>query len=163
MSSAKSLTPALNPNSKGWWYDQAIEKVDELITQLEIPWEEIQLDEQGAVDEEAAGLGERLAKVSFYMVRVGRERSRVDSHLHLTKSALDHVVQRLLSDDEGKGTVAAKTAAIISSDARLKAAKIDIMEGESLKRALDGVNESLDIIWKTTSRILSARLREPVE
>lgn len=153
----------MNPNSKGWWYDQAIEKVDMIIAQLEIPWDEIQIDERGAVDEEAAGLSERLAKVSFYMVRVGRERSRVDSRLHLAKSALDHAVQRLIAEDESKATIASKTASIISGDVRLRDAKIEIMEGESLKRALDGVGESLDIIWKTTSRILSARLREPVE
>lgn len=147
----------------GWWYDSAQKKVDEVIAGLTIPWEELEMGEGAALEEEAPALSERLAKISLYMVRVGRERARVDSQLHLAKSALDHAVQRLIARDESKATIAAKTAALISSDKRLRNAKIEVMEGEALKRELDGLVDALDIIWKTVSRVLSVRLREPVE
>lgn len=149
---------------QGWWYDTAMERVDAAIEELEIPWDEIELGETEAVAVEAPALSERLAKVSSYMVRVGRKLSRVDSQLRLTKQAMDHAVQKMIAEnDTGGGTVASKTAAFISSHPRLRQAKIDVMEGEALKRSLDGVEDALETIWKTTSRILSERLREPVE
>ncbi len=147
----------------GWWYDTAQERVEEAIESLSIPWEELEMNEGAALEDEAPALSERLAKVSSCMVRVGRERSRIDAQLHLAKEALDHAVQRLLAKDDSKGTVAAKTATLISADKRLRNAKIEVMEGEALKKRLDGVNNALDMIWKTTSRVLAVRLREPVD
>ncbi len=148
---------------QGWWYTKAQEKVNEFLEALEIPWAELEFEGRAAIDEEAPALSERLARVSTYMVRVGRERARVDSELYLARAALEHAVQRRISQDDTKMTIAAKTAALISGDKRLRNAKIDVMEGEAFKRSLDGVSEVLDIIWKTTSRVLAVRLREPVE
>lgn len=147
----------------GWWYDKAQKRVEEAIDNLSIPWEELEMSEGAALEEEAPALSERLAKISSYMVRVGRERSRIDSQLHLAKEALDHAVQRLIAKDDSKGTIAAKTATLISADKRLRNAKIEVMEGEALKKALDGISHALDTIWKTTSRVLAVRLKEPVD
>ncbi len=148
---------------QGWWYTKAQERVEEAIEDLAIPWDELEMDEGAAIEEEASALSERLTRISSSIVKVGREKSRVDSQVHLAKSALDHVVQRRISQDESKMTVAAKTAAFISADKRLRNAKIEIMEGEALKRRLDGIGDALDIIWKTTSRVLSVRQSEPIE
>ena len=145
----------------GWWYDTAQKRVEEAIDNLSIPWEELEMGEGAALEEEAPALSERLAKISSYMVRVGRERSRIDSQLHLAKEALDHAVQRLIAKDDSKATIAAKTATLISADKRLRNAKIEVMEGEALKKALDGISHALDTIWKTTSRVLAVRLKEP--
>lgn len=147
----------------GWWYDTAQKRVEEAIDNLSIPWEELEMNEGAALEEEAPALSERLAKISSCMVRTGRERARIDSQLHLARSALDHAVQRLIAKDDSKATIAAKTATLISADKRLRNAKIEVMEGEAFKKALDGVSDALDIIWKTTSRVLSVRLREPVD
>ena len=147
----------------GWWYDTAQERVEEAIENLSIPWEELEMDEGAAMEEEASALSERLARVSSFMVKVGREKSRVDSQLHLAKSALDHAVQRLIAKDDSKATIAAKIATLISADKRLRNAKIEVMEGEALKKRLDGVSDALDTIWKTVSRVLAVRLKEPVD
>ena len=156
--------PSLNGRvDKAWWYEEALVKLEKALDQFEIPWGELQISDKQAVNEESAALQERLGRLSYYMVQVGRERARVDSRLYLAKSALDHVVQKQLAEGEEKGTVAARAALIVSKSSRLKQAKIDVMEGEALKRLLDSTADSLQTLWNTTSRILTARLREPVE
>lgn len=147
----------------GWWYDEATGRIEDVVEGLNIPWSELEISDREAMEMEANEISGKMAQVSNYIMNVSRRRSRIDTKLYLAKSALDHAVNKLLSKNESKGAVAVRVAAIISSDKRLRNAKIEVMEGEALKRSLDGVSDALDIIWRTLSRMLSARTHEPVE
>src|SRR3990167_6686785 len=98
----------------GWWWDKAEIRVQEFLDKLEIPWDDISLSEEEAREGEPGLLVERLARVSFYITRASREMVRLDSKLSLTKSALEQAVSKLIAIREDKGTIAAKTALLIS-------------------------------------------------
>ena len=62
-----------------------------------------------------------------------------------------------------KPAIEARRAAIISRDKRLRNTKIECVESAAAIKALENVGESLDVMWKTTSRIMSARQHEPID
>lgn len=157
------VEPSLLAKVKGWWYDKALVKIDEFIDALAIPWEELELTEEQIREAEANELTEKLAKTSHYMIRVSRELAGVGAKVSLAKSALDHAVGRLLSGGDSKGPLGPRTALAISKDKRLRNTKIEIMEAEAYRQALDKIYEALELNWKTTSRVLSVRMREPID
>lgn len=160
---AVRVEQSLLASVQGWWYDKAWARVEEYLESLGVPWDKLEVKEEEIQEAEAAELSERLANVSFYRVKVSRELARVGAKLMLTKAALDHAVSKQIAVGGDEGTIKTKSALIISKDRRLRATKIEVMEGEALKCALEGWEKSLEIIWSTVSRVLSVRLREPVE
>src|SRR3990167_5456413 len=143
----------------GWWWDTAEKRVQAFLEGLEIPWEELGLNEKEAREAEAGVLVEKLARVSYYITKASREMAGLAAKLSLARDAMEHAVSRLIALRDDKGTIAAKTALLISKDKRLRNAKIEVMEAEAAKRALEHTLEALDVNWRTVSRALSVRLR----
>jgi len=106
---------------------------------------------------------EKLARVSYYITKASREMAGLAAKLSLARDAMEHAVSRLIALRDDKGTIAAKTALLISKDKRLRNTKIEVMEAEAAKRALEHTLEALDVNWRTVSRALSVRMREPTE
>lgn len=147
-----------------WWWRQAIEKAEKLIEELAIPWETLAINDLDITDGNLMALSEKLAKTSFYIVQVNNKLSRLLAVQSAAKDTLDHSVNRILSRDmDSKGTVAVRTASAISRDKRLRNMKIELIESNAIVKALETINESLELLWKTTSRILSCRMYEPAE
>jgi len=157
------VEPDLIAKVKGWWWDKALTKIDEFIEALGIPWEELELTDEQIREAEASELAEKLAKISHHMVRVSRELARVGTKATLAKSALEHVVSKLLAREDDKGPIGPRSSRIISKDKRLRNAKIESMEADAYRQALDRIYSALELLWKTTSRVLSTRMREPID
>lgn len=157
------VEPSLLAQVKGWWYEGAAERIATALASLEIPWDELTLTEEEARASEITLLVERLARLSYYSTKVSREMAGIDIKLSLAKNALEHAVNRLIALERGKGAMGPQAALLISKDKRLRNAKIETMEADAAKKGLANFAEALDINWKTVSRALSARLREPIE
>ena len=157
------VEPSLLAKVKGWWWDKATAKIEEFVEALGIPWEELELTDEQIREAEAGELAEKLAKTAYHMVRVSRELARVGTRATLAKSALEHVVSKLLTREDDKGTVKERSALIISKDKRLRNTKIESMEADAYRQALERIYSALDLLWKTTSRVLSTRMREPID
>ena len=152
-----------------WWWRTAVEKAEKLIEDLEIPWDEITIDNTDIEEGNLAILSEKLAKVAYYEIQVNNKLTRFVAVQAASKEALDHAVSRILArgdDVDGtkpKPSIDARRALIISRDKRLRNTKIEIIESGTAMKSLELTKESLDILWKTISRILSARLHEPID
>lgn len=157
------VTPGQLDKVKGWWYDKAIQKVEEFIAALNIPWESLELTDEQIQQAEANDLAEKLAKTAHYQIVVTRELARVGTRVSLAKSALEQAIGKALALNDNKGAIGPRSALIISQDRRLRSAKIEIMEAEAYKQALERLEGALELQWKTTSRVLSARMREPID
>lgn len=158
------VDPSFLAKVKGWWHDKAAAKVTEHIAALAVPWEDFQITDGDINGSSTDSLSSKLAKIGYYMSLVCREQAMLEAKLSLAKSALDQVVGRLLAQQVGdKGALGPRSALIISQDKRLRNTKIEIMEADGYKHALDKIFDALDINWKTASRVLSARLKEPLE
>jgi len=158
------VDPSFLAKVKGWWYDKAADKVTEHLAALAVPWDDLQVTEADLNSSSTDLLSGKLAKIGYYMSVVCREQATLESRLTMAKSALDQVVGKLLAQQvNDKGPLGPRSALIISQDKRLRNTKIEIMESDGYKHALDKVFDALDINWKTASRVLSARLKEPLE
>ena len=162
-SGVREVSPEVLAKVAGWWWDAAEERVRKFIEGLEIPWDDLTLTEKEAREAETGPLVEKLARVSFYVTKANREMAGLAAKLSLAKDAMEHAISRLIALRDDKGTIAAKTALLVSKDKRLRNVKIEVMEAEAAKRALEHTLEALDVNWRTVSRALSARLHEPVE
>ena len=153
----------------GWWWPDAVEKAEKIIKDLEIPWDDLAVSEDDITDGNLVALSEKLAKTSYYIIKTNNILTRVVATQAASKEALEHAVSKILATGDDingrshKPAIEARRAAIISNNARLREAKIDLVESQTILRALENVKESLDISWKTISRILSARLHEPID
>ncbi len=165
----RHTTPEMTEGKQTWWWRTAIEKAEKIVEDLAIPWEELYVDESDITDGNLINLSEKLAKTSYHIVQVNNHLTRSVAVQAAAKETLDHAVNRILArgDDingvSPKPAIDARKAAIISRDKRLRNTKIELVESGALIRSLDNIKESLDMIWKTTSRILSARLHEPID
>jgi hypothetical protein len=159
----RQASPEMLAKVAGWWWDTAEKRVQAFLAALEIPWEELGLNEKEAREAEAGVLVEKLARVSYYITKASREMAGLAAKLSLARDAMEHAVSRLIALRDDKGTIAAKTALLISKDKRLRNTKIEVMEAEAAKRALEHTLEALDVNWRTVSRALSVRLHEPTE
>lgn len=165
----RHTTPEDIEGRQTWWWRTAIEKADKLIEELEIPWEELAISEEDITDSNTMILCEKLAKANYYIVQTNNKLTRLIAIQSASKEVLDHAVNRILArgdDIDGvspKPSLDARRAFIISRDKRLRNAKIESIESLAAIKSLENVRESLDMTWKTTSRILSARFHEPVD
>ena len=152
-----------------WWWRKAVEKADKLIEDLAVPWEELALDEDDITNPELMILSEKLAKTAYYWVQTNNKLTRLLAIHSASKETLDHAVGRMLASGEDingvkpKPSIESRRAAIISEDTRLRDTKIEIVESGAAIKALENMRESLDVMWKTTSRIMSVRIHEPID
>jgi hypothetical protein len=86
------------------------------------------------------------------------------------KEALDHAANQRIGRDEKRSqeegrrpAIAVRAAMLIHAEKPLRNAKIDVMESGAFLKALEHTKDSLDVLWRTVSRIISARLKEPID
>lgn len=165
----RHVDSALVENLQTWWYETAMGHVDETIAKLEIPWEDLSLASEDVLETELVELSVKLARISSYMVRVNNLLAVATARHYAAKEALEQAVNRRLANDElqaqgGKlPAIALRTAAVISRQKPFRNAKIDSIETGALIRALEQVKDALDVLWRTASRIMSARIKEPID
>ncbi len=165
----RHTTPEKTESMQTWWWRVAVKKTEKIIEVLDIPWDDLAVSEDDITEGNLVVLSEKLAKTSYYIVQTNNVLTRVVAVQAASKEALEHAVSRILArgDDingvSPKPAIEARRAAIISKDKRLRNTKIELVESQTALRALESVKESLDISWKTVSRIMSARLHEPID
>jgi len=165
----RHTTPEKTESMQTWWWRDAVKKTEKIIEELAIPWDDLAVSEDDITEGNLVVLSEKLAKTSYYIVQTNNVLTRVVAVQAASKEALEHAVSRILArgDDingvSPKPAIEARKAAIISKDKRLRNTKIELVESQTALRALESVKESLDISWKTVSRIMSARLHEPID
>jgi hypothetical protein len=154
---------------KGWWYTLAIEKVEQALTALNIPFEELRVTEEDIESGDLMRLSKKLAISSHYIIKVNEMLTLVEARNSAAKDALDHASNQRVGRDErykGEGrqpAIAVRIAMAIHEEKPLRNAKIDVIETAAFLKALEHTKNSLDILWRTASRIISARLKEPID
>ncbi len=160
----EALTAAL----ASWWYTTAVDKARELVKGLEVPWGELQVDAMHVSETNLVIFSELLAKVSYYIVKVNDHLILLQAKAYASKEALEQAVNKRLyydeKESEGKTpAIALRTAAVISRTKAFRNAKIELIESNTAIKSLEVVHASLERLWQTASRILSARLKEPLD
>ena len=146
-----------------WWYTRAYEEAKGYYKALAIPLDEINLTAQEIQIGNLQTYSEKLAMSSSYLTKVLQHLIDTDVELDAAKTTLEFIVQRWLSQHPAKGSVGVQAAGVISTNRQLRDTKIRIIQLEARKRLLDGYRVILDIHWRTISRALSARIREPID
>lgn len=162
----RHVKPELVEQVKGWWYHRGVEKAQKVVDGLEVPWDDLDVSIQEVEAGNLVALSSKLANISHYLVRANTLVGRVSLRHHAAKEALSHAAHLVLSREQGderKPAIAVRLAAAISRQKPLRNAQIEVIEAGALLRGLERTVDALDICWKTVSRILSARLREPLD
>jgi len=149
---------------RGWWYPKAIEKAEKLAASLEIPWEQMKPSIKEIEDGSISGLTEKLSLTAAHIIRLSTVLAPLEAGLVARKETLDQAVHRKIAvTPENKQSITIRSADLIAGSKALKIAKIEIIEAQTQKVMLEKFLDALNIQWKTLSRIISARLAEPLE
>ena len=161
----RQVDPEVTEGLHTWWWRQAVERAEKIIDDLAIPWGELAITDLDVQDGNLMILSEKLARISFYIVQVGNRMVRLSANNYAAREMLDHAVNRNLARETGekKPAIAVRMAAAISKDKRLRNLKIETIESGAALKALEATKDSLDTLWRTTSRIMSVRQSEPIE
>src|SRR3989304_712187 len=164
----RHVTSDITEGMQTWWWRQAVERAEKVIEELAVPWGELAITDLELQDGNMMIFSEKLARTSFYIVQVNNRLTRLLALQSAAKEALDHAVNRILArkgnDEEGRKPAAdIRRAAAISRDKRLRNLKIELIEAGAQIKALETMKDSLEVLWRTISRCLSIRLREPIE
>ena len=163
----RHVTPDITEGMQTWGWRQAVERAEKIIEELAVPWGELVITDLEIADGNMMALSEKLARTSFYIVQVNNKLTRLLALQAAAKDALEHAVNRILArvDNEGHRPPPAdiRRAATISRDKRLRNLKIELIEAGAQIKALETTKDSLETLWKTVSRIISCRLREPLD
>jgi len=156
---------------KGWWWRKAVQKVESMLDDFNIPWEDLHVTKELIEAGDLMELSKVLAETSHYIVRVNQQYGLIAARLSAAKEALDQATHQILGSREAqqeetagrKPAIAVRVAALIHKQKPLRNAKIEVIEATAFMRALEQTKESLDVLWRTASRIISARLKEPID
>lgn len=161
----RHVDPVVTEGMQTWWWRAAVDKAEALVDGLAIPWGELTVTDLDITDGNLMTLSEKLARTSFYIVQANNKLTRLLALNSAAKDTLEHAVSRTIGrDDDGRrSTKDVKIAAAISRDKRLRNLKIELIESTSAIKALETTKDSLETLWRTTSRIVSARLKEPID
>jgi len=163
----RHLSGALALAAGGYGKDTPVKKAEQLLSALEVPWEELQLSEVDVQQGNIMLMTEKLARIAHYIVKMNSLLSGILARQVSSRDLLDHAVSRALGmndDSDGKRQVKdVKIAMIISGNKKLKSLKIELIELGAAVKLLELNKESLDLIWRTVSRCISARSAEPID
>jgi hypothetical protein len=162
----RHVKPELIEQVRGWWYHRGIDSAEKAIEGLAIPWEELEVGGEDVEEGNLVELSKRLALISHQLVRANNLVGQVALKHHAAKEALNHAAHLILSREkieEKRAAIAVRMAAAISRQKPLRNAQIEVIEAGAMLKALERTVDALDILWKTVSRIMSARLREPLD
>ena len=140
--------------------DLVLQGVKQEATAL-IPWSDLEVSTEEAIQGDLPVLEGKIALVGITAVRVLGLLRTVELLAGATKDALDRGVQHGLGAREDKGTVAGRTAALFAGDDELDYLQRELHGLETRRRVLQGQREALDMLWRTLSRLISARMYEP--
>ncbi len=166
----RSVTQEMVEALTGWWYTKAVEQVETALDELNIPWEDLHVTGDDIESGDLMRLSKKLAMASHYIVKINDLTTIVAARHAAAKEALEHASNQRAGRDEKydksegrKPTIAVRLAMIIHSEKPLRDAKIDVIEAGAFLRAMEHTKDSLDVLWRTASRIISARLKEPID
>lgn len=153
------------PAQKYSW-ERAAAEVDKLVEDLKIPWAELHCATQEVEEGNLLNLSNKLARGVYYIVAVNHQLTGLLARRSLLREVLDLTVHRTLATEAREGrqpALALRTAVLITSEPELRKMKITLMEANAKIEALGAVKDSLEALWRTASRIISARLKEPLD
>ncbi len=165
-SGAVRCTPEESEAIRGWWYHRALDKIREQVEDLKIPWDDLVVTEEDIVEGNLIALSGKLAKISGFHVRINQKLATQAARLVASKEALDHAVARILANPPPEGpklSIGVRSALAISQQTPLRHAWIDSIESAAFVKALEQTRDSLDLLWRTCSRVISARIREHID
>jgi len=148
-----------------WNLAAAEKRVQKVVGDLAVPWDSLHCGTKDVEEGNLVNLSLKLAYISHHIVRVNNLLTMLLAQRTLRRETLDQALDRRLAEPgDGKRMAKdVKRAALIHNSPQLRQLKIDVMEGMATIEALGMVKDSLDVLWRTASRIISARLREPIE
>lgn len=181
----RHIKPELVEQLSGWNWRQAVEKAEKAIAELAIPWAQLECSGPEIAAGDLTAYSEKLAKTSHFIVRVNLILTTLVTRQISAREQLEHAVALKLERQETYGmeamflpaakaggeeppkgrkpAQALRAAATISKDKRLRNMKIEVMETAAAIKALEITKEALDLLWRTTSRLMSARMAEPID
>lgn len=164
----RHVTQEMVESLKGWWYTQALDKIEAALDELDIPWEDLHVSGEDVQSGDLMGLSKKLAMASHHIVKVNAILARTAARHSAAKESLEHAANQRAGRDEKyiegkKPAVALRLAMLIHAEKPLRNAKIDVIEAGAFLKAMEYTKDSLDVLWRTASRLISARLREPID
>ena len=149
-----------------WSPAAAVERTEALLAELAIPWEELHCATKDVEEGNLLNLSHKLARIANYAVRVNHVLTRLLARRTLLRETLEQATDRRLAEPQTDGkrlAIDLRRAALIHETPALRRMKIDLIETASQVEVLTGAKDSLDLLWKTCSRIMSARQSEPLD
>lgn len=161
----RHVQPEITEGLHTWWWRQAVERAEKMVQDLAIPWEQLTVTDLDIGDGNLMLLSEKLARAAYYIVQVNNQLTRLLALQAVAKEMLEHAANRNLAReyDGPKLAIAVRTAVEISRNKPLRNLKIEIIESTAAIKALETVKDSLETLWRTTSRVMSARIKEPID
>jgi hypothetical protein len=147
-------------------YRTAVEKAEKIIETLAIPWPELALSDIDVQQGNLMLMSEKLARITYHIVSVNNQLVFFVSRQVAAREVLEHAVNRNLARPEPDGRKLNKDIRIaveISRAKPLRNMKIELIEAGAIIRSLELTRESLDLLWRTVSRCISARAAEPLD
>lgn len=165
----RHAAPELVDQLQGWNWREAAARADKIVEGLTVPWGELLCTTEDVADGNLMNLSGKLAKISYYIVQCNNILTRLLSMRSLAKESLEQAVNKALAMEAAFGTSgkspaqALRAASLVSRNRQLRSLKIELMEAGAQIEALSTVKESLDVLWRTASRVISARASEPID
>jgi len=174
---AQALTPddagirhangALALAVRGYTHEQAVARADAALVELAIPWDELRLTDLDVQQGNLLVMSERLARITYHIVQVNNKLTGLVSRHAAARELLEHAVNRGLGrsgeEAERRFTKDVRIALLISRVKQMRNMKIELIEGGAAIKALELTRDSLDLMWRTVSRCVSARMSEPLD
>src|SRR3990167_2714899 len=163
------IEPGLLTQVRGWWYTTAATKVETLVASAEVDWDACRLTDAEIDNGDTTLYTRKLNRIAGHLVWVSTQLVRTEAVLEAAREAVDHACTRQLALEENgkvarlKGSQAQRLALFISPNPTMRRAKVENIELAAQRTALAHLREALDILWRTTSRAISARAAEPLE
>jgi len=157
--------PASAP-AEQWSPAAAEQRLAALLAELAVPWEELHCGTKDVEEGNLLNLALKLALIANYTVRCNHVLTRLLARRTLLRETLEQSTDRRLAEPAAEGkrqAIDIRRAALIHETPALRRMKIDLIEGQAQIDALSGAKDSLDLLWKTCSRIISARSAEPLD
>lgn len=108
-------------------------------------------------------LAEKLAQVSYHLTFYIGWESEVESELYLRKKKLEQVLLSERRKRGGKVTAKELHNSLLEESQAVRRAQEKVWELEALLVLLKARREQLDVLWKTISRIITTKEREPLD
>lgn len=162
----RHVPPVLTEGVRSFTYRTAVEKAEALLAELAIPWEELRLSDIDVQQGNLLLMSEKLARITHHIVVLNNRLTGYLARQTAAKEVLEHAVNRNMARPEENGRRLNKDVRIaveISRAKPLRNMKIELIEDGAAIKVLELTRDSLDLMWRTVSRCISARTAEPLD